>query len=143
VPLIIVGLGFRLNLFFTGRLPTIAAWLSTFIALGIGRALVRHTPVLAELVPLTGVAMVLFTFYMITDPQTSPSRFRSQILFGSGIAFAYSVLLLLHVQYTMFYSVTAIAATRGLWLLALSLRAPSAQPSAVKVATPGFQELAG
>ncbi|HSS75629.1 MAG TPA: enediyne biosynthesis protein UnbU [Thermoanaerobaculia bacterium] len=142
VPLIIVGLGFRLNLFFTGRLPAIAAWLSTFIALGIGRALVRHTPILAELVPLTGIAMVLFTFYMITDPQTSPSRARSQILFGSGIAFAYSVLLLLHVQYTMFYSVTVIAATRGLWLLALSLRERSAKPAAVRVAAPGFQEVA-
>jgi enediyne biosynthesis protein E5 len=142
VPLIIVGLGFRLNLFFTGRLPAVAAWLSTFIALGIGRALVRHTPVLAELVPLTGIAMVLFTFYMITDPQTSPSRVRSQILFGSGIAFAYSVLLLLHVQYTMFYSVTAIAATRGLWLLTLSLRERSAAAAAVKVPAPGFRELA-
>jgi hypothetical protein len=73
--------------------------------------------------------MVLFTFYMITDPQTSPSRLRSQIFFGSGIALAYSVLLTLHVNYTMFYSVTAICAMRGLWLFAVSLRAPSLAPS--------------
>jgi hypothetical protein len=140
LPLAIVMLGMRLNLLFTGRIPTVAAWLVTFIALGAGRALVRHTPVWAEIVPLTGVAMVLFTFYMITDPQTSPSRLRGQILFGSGIAFAYSVLLLLHVQYTMFYSVTAIAALRGLGLYALSLRrAPAAEPArAPAVAAPGF-----
>jgi Na+-translocating ferredoxin:NAD+ oxidoreductase RnfD subunit len=140
LPLAIVMLGMRLNLLFTGRIPTVTAWLVTFIALGAGRALVRHTPVWAELVPLTGVAMVLFTFYMITDPQTSPSRFRSQILFGSGIAFAYSVLLLLHVQYTMFYSVTTIAALRGLGLCALSLRrAPAPEPArAPAVAAPGF-----
>ena len=51
---------------------------------------------------LTGIPMVLFTLYMITDPQTSPSKFRSQIFFGAGIAFAYSLLLMAHVQYTCF-----------------------------------------
>ncbi len=44
---------------------------------------------------LTGIPMVLFTFYMITDPQTSPSRLRSQIFFGASIAFAYYALLTL------------------------------------------------
>ena len=115
-----------------------SAWLVTFIVLGAGRAWLRHTPVAAELVPLTGIAMVLFTFYMITDPQTSPSRLRSQIFFGSGIALAYSVLLMLHVMYTMFYSVTAIAAIRGMWLIALRLRAPSTEPVKMPVAAPGF-----
>jgi Na+-translocating ferredoxin:NAD+ oxidoreductase RnfD subunit len=138
VPLVIVALGLRLNLLFTGRLPTILSWLATFVLLGVGRAWMRGTPVAPELVPLTGVALVLFTFYMITDPQTSPSRLGSQILFGSGIAFAYSVLILLHVQYTMFYSVTVIAATRGLWLFAVSRREPAAAPSPVQVAAPGF-----
>ena len=133
VPLIIVMLGMRLNLLFTGRIPTVASWLVTFIVLGAGRALVRHTPITAELVPLTGVALVLFTFYMITDPQTSPSRLPSQILFGSAIAAAYSALLLLHVQYTMFYSVTAVAALRGLGLYALSLRVQAAEQARVPV----------
>jgi hypothetical protein len=136
VPLIIVALGMRLNLLFTGRLPTIASWLVTFIVLGIARALYLGGPITAELMPLSGLAMVLFTFYMITDPQTSPSPPRSQILFGSGIALAYSVLLLLHVQYTMFYSVTAVAVARGLWLYARSLTAPAAGRSAVPVTAP-------
>ena len=38
VPLIIVCLGMRLNFLFTGRLPTVAAWLVTFIALAFVRA---------------------------------------------------------------------------------------------------------
>jgi len=129
VPLIIVMLGMRLNLLFTGRLPTIAAWLATFIALAFCRAWFKGTGVAAELIVLTGIPMVLFTFYMITDPQTSPSRLRSQILFGGAIAAAYSVLLMLHVNYTMFYSVTVVCAVRGLWLYAMSLRAPSLAPS--------------
>lgn len=129
VPLIIVLLGMRLNLLFTGRLPTIASWLATFIALAFCRAWFKGTGVAPELVVLTGIPMVLFTFYMITDPQTSPSRLRSQIFFGGGIAVAYSVLLMLQVNYTMFYSVTVICALRGLWLYAVSLRTPSLAPS--------------
>jgi hypothetical protein len=138
LPLIIVLLGIRLNLLFTGRLPTVASWLVTFVALACGRALLLQRPILAELVVLTGLPMVLFTLYMITDPQTSPSRVRSQILFGAGIACAYSVLLLLRVQYTMFYAVTAICAIRGLCLFAFSLREPSVKPAAVPVTAPGL-----
>lgn len=122
VPLIIVMLGVRLNIFFTGRIPTILSWLSTFVILAQVRAWIFGYPFAGQLVVLTGIPMVLFTLYMITDPQTSPSPLRSQILYGSGIALGYSVLLALHVQYTMFYSVTAICAIRGLWLFALNLR---------------------
>jgi hypothetical protein len=140
VPLIIVGLGLRLNLLFTGRFPTIAAWLVTFVTLGALRAWYHHSFVVTELVVLTGIPMVLFTFYMITDPQTSPSGLKSQILFGSSIATAYSVLLLLHVQYTMFYSVGIVCAIRGLWLTMLSLLAASKIPTASPVPAPALQE---
>jgi hypothetical protein len=127
VPLIIVMLGVRLNILFTGRVPTILSWLVTFVILAAARAWYFGYPFPGQLVVLTGIPMVLFTLYMITDPQTSPSLLRSQILFGSGIACAYSVLLALHVQYTMFYSVTAICTIRGLWLFTLNLREKSAK----------------
>jgi hypothetical protein len=142
VPVIIVGLGFRLNFLSTGRLPSIAAWLGTFVTLAAVRAWLQHSPITAELVVLTGVPMVLFTFYMITDPQTSPSKLRSQILFGSGIAIAYSVLLFLTVQFTMFYSVTVICTLRGAWLLAQSLRAPVLVPAPIPATMPAAVQLA-
>ncbi|HET9767592.1 MAG TPA: RnfABCDGE type electron transport complex subunit D [Thermoanaerobaculia bacterium] len=123
LPAIIVCLGMRLNILFTRKLPLIFSWLGTFIVLGAVRAwFLQGTGVAAELVPLTGIPFVLFTFYMITDPQTSPSKPASQVLYGAGIAFAYSVFLILHVQYTMFYSVTVVAALRGLWMYAAGLR---------------------
>lgn len=136
IPLIIVGLGFRLNLLFTGRLPTVFSWLITFIALGLGRAWIQQTPIVTQLVVLSGIPMVLFTFYMITDPQTSPRRLRSQIFFGAGIACMYYVLLTMHIQYMMFYSVTCVCALRGLGLFALSLRAPATatEPATVRIA---------
>ena len=129
VPAVIVMLGVRLNIMFTGRIPTILSWLSSFFIFAAIRSWIFGYPYAGQLVVLTGIPMVLFTLYMITDPQTSPSSRRSQICFGAGIALAYSVLLALHVQYTMFYSVTAICTIRGLWLFALDLRERSAKRS--------------
>jgi len=129
VPALIVALGARLNLLFTGRIPTVVSWLATFVVLGTVRAWIYDSTVAAELVVLTGIPMVLFTFYMITDPQTTPSRLTSQILFGAAIATAYSVLLVSHVQYTMFYSVTAVCGIRGAWLFVLSRREVSPAPA--------------
>jgi len=127
LPSIVILLGMRLNTLFTRKLPLIFSWLGAFILFGAVRAWFQGTHVTAELVPLTGIAFVLFTFYMITDPQTTPFKPASQVLFGASIAFAYSVLLILHVQYTMFYSVTIVAALRGLWMFAQGLRQIAAQ----------------
>jgi len=71
---------------------------------------------------------------MITDPQTSPSRPRSQVIFGAGIAVAYSILFDLHLQYTMFYAVTAVCAIRGLVLYVASRRQPAQQPAVMAAA---------
>ena len=130
VPLIILGLGFRLNLLFTGRLPLIGAWLSMFIVQAVFRSWRMDTPLVGQLVVLTGITMVLFTLYMITDPQTSPSRPRSQVIFGAGVAVAYSILFDLHLQYTMFYAVTAVCAIRGIVLYVASKRKRAPQPVA-------------
>jgi enediyne biosynthesis protein E5 len=127
VPSVIVMLGVRLNIMFTGRIPTILSWLGGFFLFAAIRCWIFGYPYTGQLVVLTGIPMVLFTLYMITDPQTSPTPLRSQILFGSGIALAYSVLLAMHVQYTMFYSVTIICTIRGLFLFALNLRQESAK----------------
>jgi hypothetical protein len=122
VPGIIVMLGIRLNILFTGRIPTIISWLGSFVLFAALRCWYLGYPFPGQLVVLTGIPMVLFTLYMITDPQTSPSRMRSQIAFGSGIALAYSLLLMAHVQYTMFYSVAAVCMVRGTWLYWVYLR---------------------
>ncbi|HWE49967.1 MAG TPA: hypothetical protein VG273_09270 [Bryobacteraceae bacterium] len=134
VPIVIVMLGFRLNLLFTGRLPLIGAWLFTFIAQAMFRSWRIDTPLAGQLVPLTGVALVLFTLYMITDPQTSPSNKRSQVIFGSGIAIVYSLLFdIFHLQYTLFYAVTIVCATRGLLLYIDSKREQSPQSTPIAV----------
>ena len=135
VPLVIVMLGIRLNILFTGRIPTILSWLTSFVLFAAIRSAYFGYPFAGQLVVLTGIPMVLFTLYMITDPQTSPAKLRSQIAFGSGIAFAYSVLLAMHVQYTMFYSVAAACIVRGSWLYLADRRETAA--SLARYAQPG------
>jgi hypothetical protein len=137
VPLVITGLGLRLNLLFTGRLPLIGSWLAAFILQGAFRAWRMDTPLAGQLSVLTGITMVLFTLYMITDPQTSPSRPRSQVIFGAGIALAYSILFDLHLQYTMFYAVTAVCAIRGVILYVASRREPAQPKPAAMAAAAG------
>jgi hypothetical protein len=113
IPIVIVMLGSRLNLLFTGRLPLIGSWLGSYAILSFIRSMWLGSPWMAELIMFTGIPLVLFTFYMITDPQTSPSRPRSQMVFGLSIAVAYELLLAMQVQYTMFYAVGAVCAIRG------------------------------
>lgn len=131
LPLVIVVLGTLLNQRFTKRLPLIAAWLTGFALQAFIRAAVSDAPfvdmVLPPLVPMSGVAFLLYTFYMATDPATTPSRPRDQVIFGFGIAAAYACLVLAHVVFGLFFALTIVAAVRGLLLtMAPRVRRPVA-----------------
>jgi hypothetical protein len=74
LPLIVIGTGSYLNTKATGRIPLIVAWLGAFAAQAVLRSAIHGTPLEAALLPMTGFAFILFTFYMITDPATSPTK---------------------------------------------------------------------
>jgi len=114
LPAIIVGSGTFLNMRFTGRLPLIAAWVGTFALQAVLRSAWFGTPFQAALLPITGVAFILYTFYMITDPATTPSSVRGQLLFGSAVAVTYSALMMLHVVFGLFFALSIVAGCRGL-----------------------------
>jgi enediyne biosynthesis protein E5 len=126
---VLTALGTRLNLMFTGRHYLIGAWLLGFAAQAVLRSALGTSVMAAELMMMTGPAFALFTFYMITDPQTSPSAPRSQVAFGLGIATVYGLLMVFHVVFAIFFSVTIVCAIRGSYLLVASLlRQRAAQP---------------
>jgi hypothetical protein len=100
----------------TGRMPLIGAWLAAFTDQAIIRSTVNGTPVAAALLPMTGFAFVLFTFYMITAPGTTPSWPRGQAVFAAAVAVAYGVLMELHIVFGLFYALTIVTALRGLLL---------------------------
>ncbi|MCB9764689.1 MAG: RnfABCDGE type electron transport complex subunit D [Alphaproteobacteria bacterium] len=133
LPSFIALLGLRLNLLYTSRIRVILAWIAGFVLQAIIRSFIWGSPLQAELAPATGVAYILFMFYMITDPMTSPHDKRNQIIFGGAIGLAYGLVLQLHIQFSIFYAVTLITAIRGVILWIESLREGTTQPAPVGV----------
>jgi Na+-translocating ferredoxin:NAD+ oxidoreductase RnfD subunit len=119
LPAIIVCTGTFLNARFTHRLPLIAAWLGGFVAQAALRSLFLDSPFGAALVPMTGVAFILYTFYMVTDPATTPGGRRDQIAFGLSVAAVYGLLMVNHVVFGLFFALTIVCACRGLGMYAM------------------------
>lgn len=121
LPCVFIFTGTVLNARFTRRVPLIVAWVFGFFVQALIRNWVFGTSWTGGLVPMTGVAFLLFTFYMISDPGTTPSKPINQMVFGAGVAFAYAVLLMVHVAFGLFFALVCVCALRGLGLHALSL----------------------
>ncbi|PZG24427.1 enediyne biosynthesis protein [Micromonospora craterilacus] len=119
VPAVIVVLGTMLNAKLTGRMWLIAGWLGVFVLQSVFRGLVLDTSIPSALATMTGVAFVLFTNYMITDPGTTPSKPLSQFAFGGGVALVYGVLTGASIVYGLFFATAIVCLIRGgfLWSL--------------------------
>jgi len=116
LPAIIICTGTFLNLRFTQRLPLIAGWLGGFVLQAVLHSLISATPLMPKLVPMTGVAFLLFTYYMVTDPATTPVAPRNQVLFGAAVAAAYGLLVVNHIVFGIFFGLTIICSLRGIGL---------------------------
>ena len=125
----------------------IAGWLAIFVVQSVVRGLVLDTSIAAALATMTGVAFVLFTNYMITDPGTTPSRPAAQFAFGGGVALVYGVLTGASVTYGLFFATAIVCLVRGvyLWSLHASRREQRRreQDQPVSPATPGTPATAG
>jgi predicted signal transduction protein with EAL and GGDEF domain len=53
---------------------------------------------------------------MVTDPATTPNGTWGQIAFGVAVALTYGVLMILHVVFGLFFSLTIVCALRGIGL---------------------------
>jgi Na+-translocating ferredoxin:NAD+ oxidoreductase RnfD subunit len=122
LPGLIVASGTLVNARFTHRLPLIAGWLLAFLGQGLIRNVVDGTSLLAAWAPITGLAFVLYTFYMVTDPATTPGPLRGQLVFGAAVGATYGLLLAAHVVYGLFFALTIVCAGRGVLLYGLELR---------------------
>jgi enediyne biosynthesis protein E5 len=120
LPGIIVVLGTFLNARFTKRLPLIAAWLGGFVLQAALRSMVFDTTLAAGLMPMTGLAFLLFTFYMVTDPATTPGTPRAQVIFGASVASTYAILMMTHVVFGLFFSLSIVCLVRGIIIYAQS-----------------------
>lgn len=71
---------------------------------------------------LTAPAFYLFTFFMITDPQTSPHSPRGQVLLAVGLVAIDFVLHLKFTLSTLFYAAFGCATLRLVWVHGWALR---------------------
>lgn len=117
LPLVIIATGSYLNTKATGRILLILAWVVAFAALALARAVIHDGPILAGLMPMTGFAFILFTFYMITDPATTPTKIWNQVGFAAAVAAGYALFMELHVVFGLFYALTIVTAARGAWIV--------------------------
>ena len=120
LPAVIVCTGTFLNARFTQKLPLIGAWLGGFVAQAAVRSYVFDTPWVAALLPMTGPAFILYTFYMVTDPATTPVGKWAQVAFGLGVAATYGLLMAGHVVFGLFFALTLVCTVRGACLYALA-----------------------
>ncbi len=108
-----------LFIFKVRRLPLIASFLLSFAAFTILRAWIMRWHLPPETTirgTLTSPAFFLFTFYMITDPKTSPSRPMAQVGWGVLVAaldFGYHLKSSLA---TLFWALFVASAGRWIWL---------------------------
>jgi enediyne biosynthesis protein E5 len=129
VPAIIVTAGTVLNTMLTRKVLLIMGWAGGFVIQALIRHYVWDVSLWGALGPMTGVAFVLFTNYMITDPGTTPSRGRWQFMFGSSVALVYGLLMLFNVVYTLFFAVCIVCFARGVfwWMRAFAQRRAAAR----------------
>jgi hypothetical protein len=116
LPSVIVLSGSFLNMKFTRRICVAIGWVGTFLAQALLRNLIFGTSITGALMPMTGVAFVLFTFYMVTDPATTPCTSRGQFLFGGLVALLYGLLVTTHVVFGFFFALTLVSLMRGVAL---------------------------
>jgi len=115
-PLIIICTGSLINTRYTSRMPLLAAWLGGFVIQAVLRHWIFDAALLPALGPMTGLAFLLFSFYMITDPPTTPSKPRNQVAFGLAVAATYGLLMINHIVFGLFFSLVIVCALRGSWL---------------------------
>ncbi len=141
IPLVILTSGTVINAMLTRKIPLIVGWMGSFAI----QAFVRHwlwgVQLNTALSAMTGVAFVLFTNYMITDPGTSPSKARAQFMFGSAIGFVYAVLMEFNIVYTLFFATSIVCGCRGLgWWAAYLRKRRRVQRAASAMPVPGQTE---
>lgn len=114
IPFIIITSGTVLNAMLTRKVPLIVGWLGGYAIQAFVRAGIWDVALFSALGSMTGVAFVLFTNYMITDPGTTPMKARAQFMFGSAVAVVYGAMMQLNITYTLFFALVVVCGIRGI-----------------------------
>ncbi|WP_293647894.1 FG-GAP-like repeat-containing protein [Thiolapillus sp.] len=125
------------------RSVLVVAFLGFFLAcLGLRAWIMRHhiPPETLILGTLSAPAFYLFTFFMITDPATSPESRKGQVFMALVIVLVDFFLHIRETLSTLFYAAFVWYSLYGLWRLWESCRAPDKGPGErIKILAGGFR----
>jgi hypothetical protein len=113
IPVVIATAGTVINSVLTGKVMLIMGWMGGFAIQAFVRNWIWDVSLYSALGVMSGVAFILFTNYMVTDPGTTPSKGRAQFIFGGSLAFVYGVLMVFNVVYTLFFALVIVCGVRG------------------------------
>jgi hypothetical protein len=106
------------------KLPLVLSFWTVFVLGALFRAELTHLPAAITLYSqVSGGAFMLFSFFMITDPKTSPASFKGQLLFGVGLGLIDLWLQLSFAVFSAFYALFLVSALRGAYYVATDIRA--------------------
>ena len=111
---IIATAGTVINALLTKKTLLIVGWMGGFFIQGALRHWIWHVSLFNAWGVMTGVAFILFSNYMISDPGTTPSRPRNGFMFGASVAMVYGVLMVFNVVYTLFFATAITCLLRGM-----------------------------
>jgi hypothetical protein len=141
LPLIVICTGSFLNTRFTRRIPLVLGWLGGFALQAVVRHFVTGWPILPALAPMTGMAFLLFTFYMVPDPGTTPSAPGRQVFFGLSVAALYGIFVAgFHWTFAPFLALCLVCLVRGAALHVSHYMESRARSAAIPVAAPARLE---
>jgi hypothetical protein len=113
IPVVIVTSGTVINAILTKKTALIVGWLGGFAIQAFLRHWIWHVALFSALGAMTGVAFLLFTNYMISDPGTTPSKGLPKFMFGGSVAFVYGALMEFNIVYDLFFATAIVCAVRG------------------------------
>ncbi len=109
---LIAGLG-GLTCWRSSRLDVPLIYLAVYAALILSRALYLGDPLAIPALRLSHGALILFAFFMISDPKTTPEKFGRRALFvGAAAAIAYVLQFHFFVSDGLFYAPVLLALGR-------------------------------
>jgi Na+-translocating ferredoxin:NAD+ oxidoreductase RnfD subunit len=97
------------------RFPTILSFLGGFSVAGLTRHFVWDKSFNAIFNEFMWGGLLIFTFYMITDPKTSPNSTQGQIYFGLATALLGQIMIQMEIHGALFLSLALICLGRFLW----------------------------
>lgn len=117
---LIAGLG-ALTCWRASRLDAPLVYLAVYAALIVGRALYLGDPMAIPALRLSHGALILFAFFMISDPKTTPESLPQRALFvAAAAAIAYVLQFHFFISDGVFYAPALLALSR--WALGLAGR---------------------